>query len=361
MYHKDKIQHILRDMHKHGAEVGALKELYRQILLAPPEKWLLLNPNVLAVKMDMEQTAMLDLIILGVLCGLFEMQWDMACPHCHGISDHSHDIAGISPENHCEVCKTDYENFADETVFVSISLNPALFTQTPPAPPSPRKIDPRVQSVTALDMIRAPLFRTYFSSNAPAVDQSVKIRSVTVLFTDLIRSTEMYSRLGDMQAYTFVKQHFDRLFKEITAHSGGVIKTIGDAVMAIFREPTDALKAAFALKEAINKLLESRRMDTKNHGLRVGISSGTALIVNMNDVLDLFGTTVNVASRILKYSESDSIAVSTGLINDAGVSELVSEKEWTLVIQKEKLKGVPGISDVGIIRPRGRWLSRWSK
>ena len=361
MYQKEKIQNILRDMHKHGAQAQALKDLYRQIIQNPPEKWILFNPNTLAVKMDMEQTDMLNLIILGVLCGLFEMQWDLACPHCHGISDHAHTIADIPEENHCHVCKTDYENFADETVFVSISLNAHLFTGKPPAPPSARKLDPRVRSVTALDMIKAPLFRTYFSNQAPAMDQSVKIRSVTVLFTDLIRSTELYSKMGDIRAYAFVKQHFDRVFSGIIEHSGGVIKTIGDAVMAVFREPVDAVKAAFALKKEVSALLKDRDLESATYGLRVGVSSGTALIVNMNDVLDFFGTTVNMGARILKFSDMESVAVSGQMIEEASVREFIKENNYTLTIQKEKLKGISGISDVGVIRPRGAWLGKWKK
>ncbi len=358
MYKKEAIQIILKDMYKKGMKAGHIKGLYRMLMQSAPPGLLLMNPNVMAVKLDLPQVELLDLVVLGVVCGLFEMQWDMACPHCHGVAGHTHNLKGVNPHSHCQSCKVDFENFADENITVAISLNPALFEGKAPQAPERRKIDPRVRPVTALELIGAPLFRKYFSSQVPAVDQSVKIRSVTVLFTDLIQSTQLYNALGDLQAYAFVKDHFDILFRHIVQNSGGVIKTIGDAVMAVFRQPVDAVRAAFDLKEALDRMLDQKEQKKENHGLRVSISSGTALIVNMNDVLDLFGTTVNISARIIKFSDKNSVAATPGITEDAGVREYLARERITVKSLNEKLKGFPGLNRIEVLAPKVKWFSR---
>ena len=65
--------------------------------------------------------------------------------------------------------------------------------------------------------------------------------TVTLLFTDLKGSTAMYERLGDLNAYALVREHFALLGAAVQEHSGAIVKTIGDAVMAVFSRPTDAL------------------------------------------------------------------------------------------------------------------------
>src|SRR5260370_39199093 len=56
------------------------------------------------------------------------------------------------------------------------------------------------------------------------------LKNLTVLFTDLKGSTELYSRMGDMRAYGLVGEHFGLLRDVVASHSGAVVKTIGDAV-----------------------------------------------------------------------------------------------------------------------------------
>ncbi len=200
MYKKDLVQSKLKHIYQKGIKPEQIKAIYRFIMQSKPQDLLLLNPNIIAIKLDLEQGDLLDIIILGVVEGLFEMQWDMSCPHCGEIADHSHHFNELPGESHCTSCKVNFDNFADENITIVISLHPNLFEGEAPVPGTARKIDKRVQPVTALDLIGSPFFRKYFSSEVPDVTHSVKIRSVTVLFTDLVRSTELYSSMGDLNA-----------------------------------------------------------------------------------------------------------------------------------------------------------------
>jgi hypothetical protein len=67
-----------------------------------------------------------------------------------------------------------------------------------------------------------------------AVDQRLKITSLTFLFTDLKGSTELCERVGDLAVFDLVRSHFGVLNKIVAAEKGAVVKTIGDAVMATF-------------------------------------------------------------------------------------------------------------------------------
>ncbi len=354
----EKLQTILKSMYQKGADGDTIKALYRYLVTAKPDALLAINPNLLAVKLDINQQQIIDLVIYGVIDGLFEMNWEMACPHCGNIAEHTHHIDELNAASHCSSCKVDFDNFADENILISISVMAGLFAEKAPAPPAYRTLDKRVQPLTALDLVGSPLYRRYFSKEIPSLEQSIKIRSVTILFTDLIRSTSLYSAVGDIPAYAFVREHFESLFKQITEHAGGIIKTIGDAIMAIFKEPADAVTTAFKLKKEVADLLIKNNLTEKEYGLRVGISNGTALIVNMNNTLDLFGTTVNVAARIVNLAEKDTVAVTDAVFNNAAVKEYLTAENIDHQILHEKLKGIPGVSDVHLLGAKKQWFSK---
>ena len=63
------------------------------------------------------------------------------------------------------------------------------------------------------------------------------LKQMTLLFTALKVSTAMYERLGDLNAYALVREHFALLGTTVQQHSGAIVKTIGDAVMAVFSHP----------------------------------------------------------------------------------------------------------------------------
>ena len=58
---------------------------------------------------------------------------------------------------------------------------------------------------------------------------------VTILFTDIVGSTELASDLGEVAADEFRREHFAHLHEAIAATGGTEVKTIGDAVMASYK------------------------------------------------------------------------------------------------------------------------------
>lgn len=129
-------------------------------------------------------------------------------------------------------------------------------------------------------------------------------KSVTILFTDVEGSTSYWDRHGDIKGRLMIDQHNRIVFPIIRQFQGKIIKTIGDAVMASFRDPEYAMKAAIAIQQA----LEKKRKDDRSFRMRVrvGVHTGQAIVENK----DVFGDAVNVAARIESRGKGDEVLVS---------------------------------------------------
>src|SRR4029079_19382269 len=88
--------------------------------------------------------------------------------------------------------------------------------------------------LTAKRLLTNQTFRDLYRTDTLAIDQRLKITSLTFLFTDLKGSTGLYERVGALVAFDLVQAHFRVLHDIVAAESGAVVKTIGDAVMATF-------------------------------------------------------------------------------------------------------------------------------
>ena len=347
------LKSALTRMHRAGSSKDEIRTLYRFLIHEDIDNLFHMNPNYMAVHCRFSNYNTLRLAVEGVVHGLFEMHWDIVCPHCGRLADHTHRLNSIKAENYCDSCQVNFTNYADQNITITLSLHPDLLDTTPSEDKEKKQPDERLQAVTALDLIGIPAFREHFSDDIPALDQSIRIRSVSILFSDLIHSTALYSSMGDLNAYAFVKDHFDLVFTEIVEHSGGIIKTIGDAVMAVFRDAKTPIEVSFHIKDKLNQLLVNRFGEDVS-GIKLGISNGTALIVNMNNNLDLFGSTVNLAARIVRFSDRNSIAVTSPIMEDHEVQKYLAKENFIVQTLKEELKGIPGLSDIYLLSRAGK-------
>jgi len=181
-------------------------------------------------------------------------------------------------------------------------------------------------------------FRRLFRSERVDEREGLGIRQVTLLFTDLKGSTAMYERLGDLNAYALVREHFALLGATVQQHSGAIVKTIGDAVMAVFSRPTDAVSAALDILEEIERY-------NSEHGdpsiiLKIGAHCGPSIAVTLNENLDYFGQTVNVAARVQSLAEAGEICISEALYSAPGVRQVLTGLK--IVEFDAPLRGVEG-------------------
>ncbi len=125
------------------------------------------------------------------------------------------------------------------------------------------------------------------------MSQAASSGTVTLLFTDLVGSTEGRGRLGEEAAEALRRTHDRLLASAIETNGGQVVKHLGDGVMATFTGAADALSAAVGAQRAVarhNRSAEgAERLD-----MRVGLSAGD---VTFEDG-DVFGTPVIEAARL---------------------------------------------------------------
>ncbi len=336
MFIQSRLRAAFRQLSLQSVPMPLLKQLLNFLLdtsitLSP------FQPLQLAEKLSLGKREALHLILKGVLGGLFDMQWEVFCPRCH----HSIHSSALLPEvpdtDKCPECHAAFENFADQNVQVLISVHPGLL-QSPSSINKQKSHPYSYPPTTALDFISLPLFREKFGNHLMGVHESLKVRRVTVVFTDLIQSTALYEQIGDITAFQLVNDHFQTLFKEIIHHQGGIVKTIGDSVMAILPTPADALKAAYHAKMAVHLMLSKQNLPLQS-GLKIGIHAGPALIVNLNNTFDLFGTTINIGARLVSLSTFSTIAMSRDVAEDPEIHQFLTEHHLSALNRSIILKG----------------------
>jgi class 3 adenylate cyclase len=185
-------------------------------------------------------------------------------------------------------------------------------------------------------LITTQTFRDIFRGETIQKNEGLGIKSITMVFTDLKGSTALYERIGDLKAFALVQQHFDRLEKAVRNHSGSVVKTIGDAIMATFLNPVDAMNAALAMLEEIAQF--NQEQEDPDLILKIGIHSGASIVVTLNDKLDYFGQTVNIASRVQGLADASEVYFTNEVYSYPGVQELLGKFE--ISTDKARLKGI---------------------
>jgi class 3 adenylate cyclase len=170
-------------------------------------------------------------------------------------------------------------------------------------------------------------FKELFREELIADDEGIGIRHLTTLFTDLKGSTDLYDRIGDLQAFALVRESFEVLSKVIAQHSGVVVKTIGDAVMAAFVDPLDGVRAASAILDEIAAV--NARMTGDALLLKIGLHHGPTIAVTMNERVDYFGQSVNIASRVQGLAGAEEICLTDSVFEAPGVSDFLRDAEPT--------------------------------
>ena len=141
------------------------------------------------------------------------------------------------------------------------------------------------------------------------------------LFTDLKDSTRLYREVGDATAFGHVMNHFDVLKSVIAEHDGALVKTIGDAVMAVFRQPSAGLKAMLFVQQRLANPPDGQQA----LNLKAGLHVGPCIAVTLNERLDYFGSTVNLAARLEGQSTGEDIVISSAVYADPAVRAFLGE------------------------------------
>jgi len=136
-------------------------------------------------------------------------------------------------------------------------------------------------------------------------------KEVTILFTDVVESSSYWDSRGDVMGRLMIDFLNRLIFPLIQKNNGRVIKTIGDSVMASFKSPQNAVRASIAIQQALR---HERQADPKIPKICIAIHSGRAVV----EKGDIYGDTVNVASRIENKARANEILISARTIRKIG-------------------------------------------
>jgi class 3 adenylate cyclase len=175
------------------------------------------------------------------------------------------------------------------------------------------------QASTAADVTALQVFRDLFATEVVRPGEEISIGSVTLMFTDLRDSTRLYRKIGDASAFGRVREHFEILEKSIAQQGGAIVKTMGDAVMATFRHPIDGLRAVWNAQTQIAERGEPMLW------LKVGLHKGPCIVVNLNDRLDYFGSTVNITARLPGFSQGGELILSEAFHDDPEIQDFLAQ------------------------------------
>lgn len=143
-------------------------------------------------------------------------------------------------------------------------------------------------------------------------------KQVTILFTDIEGSTKLWESKGDIKGRLMLDQHNRLIFPVIHKFQGKIIKTIGDSVMASFKSPKNAIRAAIGIQQSIKQYKQTNKKFKLK--IRIGLHTGKAIV----EKDDVFGDVVNVAARVESIGKGGDIMIS------ARTANLVKHKEFLL-------------------------------
>jgi len=121
----------------------------------------------------------------------------------------------------------------------------------------------------------------------------------TVLFTDIVNSTQRAAAIGDMQWRSVLEAHFSLARSQLRRFRGREIKTLGDGILATFDGPARAVRCAQAIATGVQPL---------GIAIRAGLHTGE---IEVRDDSDVSGIAVNIASRVSHLAGSSEVLVSS--------------------------------------------------
>jgi pimeloyl-ACP methyl ester carboxylesterase len=146
----------------------------------------------------------------------------------------------------------------------------------------------------------------------------------TVVFTDIVGSTERAHELGDRRWHELLNQHNDVVRKQLARFRGVEVSTTGDGFFATFDGPARAIRCALAISDEAQKF---------GIQVRVGLHTGECELIGS----EVGGIAVHIGARVMAHSAANEVLVSST------VKDLVAGSGIKFIERgAHQLKGIPG-------------------
>jgi len=406
---RERLRNIRQKLVESGIPQVLADSMIRYVETASDDSIYRMRVKSLAREWKVRERDLLFAFLTATRLGLFNLTWDVLCPHCRGVRNEMKNLGELPKRGNCEVCKIDFDATSFNVLEVTFHAHPSIrvvqkkvFCAAEPGKKPHIKMQKTIRpkeelalqtllslgryrlriqgtenynlldiseaasenkvlwrdslaqqslqcahfptvalqntsseaktfileenstdqdTLRPVDLFSFQGFRDLFSQEALASDIKLEVGVQTLLFTDLVGSTRFYEMEGDTVAFTEVKEHFTKAYATVKENGGAVVKTIGDAVMAAFAHPLDALKAAVELQRYFRDGNPETRLR-----LRVTLNTGSCLAVNLNSAIDYFGNTVNFAAKIQAVAGAGQVGFSGEVLQDPEVKEYLKQE-----------------------------------
>ncbi|MBI2266053.1 MAG: adenylate/guanylate cyclase domain-containing protein [Armatimonadetes bacterium] len=156
-------------------------------------------------------------------------------------------------------------------------------------------------------------------------------RDLTIIFTDMKDFTKKSSEGNLVQMMAMLEEHDGILIPIIEQHGGTVIKKIGDALMASFEHPAHAVLAGTEIQRALQRHNQRFPDEAKKIQVRIGVNCGKVVVKDG----DLYGDTVNLASRVEGLARAEQIFITDSVYQFIDINQIPCIK-----LPPQKVKGL---------------------
>lgn len=233
-----------------------------------------------------------------------------------------HDVRGITAEQVAQAHQLDLAASSTHgveflTYWFDGANNTAFCLAKAPSPDEMQAVHRETHGLVSNEIIRVAednvlrfLGRIEDPSDATLATSPFRI----VLFTDLEGSTSLLNELGQAAYLLLLTEHDLIIRRALVGAHGREVKHTGDGIMAAFEDIADGLRCALAIEAGFDE----RNATTGPPALRVRVGMAAGEPVDHND--DLFGSTVNLASRICQAADAGQVLVAD-LVRELGAKE----------------------------------------
>jgi class 3 adenylate cyclase len=301
------------------------------------------NPRYLAAQMLLPELTALNLLITAVATGLFTLNWHTTCPVCLTPGQAVQNLGEIESQTQCHHCGHHYTPHLDDEISVTLTATAALHPTKVGVDNAAfrAEVDNRLGKTLALNLINVPAFRRLIADQKLNQGHWLGVKQLVIFFSDLRQSTAFYNKLGDAEAFHWVREHFQIMFAAVEQCGGTPVKTIGDGIMGVFTNPENAVTAIAAGMQGLAQLNDAAGFVGRDRlTLKVGMHQGACIVVTLNGRLDYFGETVNIAARLTGLSLGGDIILSPTIMADAKTCTQ-AEKLGEVSALLTELRGLP--------------------
>jgi serine/threonine protein kinase/class 3 adenylate cyclase len=180
----------------------------------------------------------------------------------------------------------------------------------------------RSDAFTAARAAASATFRSLFPRETLAPGRLVGVKTIAFVVTELVGDSALYADGDDSFAFGVIHAHFRLIEDRVRREGGALVKTIGSGTISVFDEPLAAVRAALAIPGDL-------AADPIAGGLeiKVGVERGGALMTTINDRLDYFGRTVDLASRLPNLAEAGEIVLGSAIASEPEVVALLADRK----------------------------------